>query len=136
MTLRRTLAASLFAATLALGVTAASADGTHRPPPGSNEVLVVPLANAEGLEVFVSDVVLPPGFQVPPHSHPGQEIVYVIEGSAVHVEEGAEDRIYKAGEAFTIQPGVVHSPYAGDEGARAIVFRVHVEGQPIRIPAE
>lgn len=126
----------IFAIGLAWSGTAGLADEGHRPPPGSNEVLVAPLALAEGLEVIISDVVIPPNAAVPPHSHPGQEFVYVIEGSAMHVEEGVEQRVYHAGEAFTIEPGVVHSPYATEEGARAIVFRVHVDGQPERIPAE
>ncbi len=114
----------------------AGADEGYRPPPGSNQVLSVPLAGAEGLEVIVSDVMIPPNSRVPPHSHPGEEFVYVIEGEAVHVEEGREERVYKAGEAFAIPPGVVHAPYTRDKPARAIVFRVHVEGEPLRTRAE
>jgi quercetin dioxygenase-like cupin family protein len=56
----------------------------------------------------------------------------VIDGSAVHVEEGKEDRVYTAGEAFVIGKGRVHAPRTTDQPARAIVFRVHVEGEPER----
>ena len=35
--------------------------------------------------------------------------------------------------AFVIRKGRVHAPRAGDRPARAIVFRVHVAGQPERI---
>jgi quercetin dioxygenase-like cupin family protein len=98
------------------------------PPPGSNEMLRSPLSGAEGLEVIISDVVIPPEATVPRHYHPGEEFVYVIEGSAVHVEEGQPDRVVQAGEALVIPPGVAHAPRGGPEGARAIVFRVHVEG--------
>ncbi len=133
---RLCLVLPVLAASLALSGTTLLADEAYRPPPGSNQVLSAPLALADGLEVIISDVVIPPNAAVPPHSHPGQEFVYVIEGSAMHVVEGAEQRIYRPGEAFTIEPGVVHSPYATEEGARAIVFRVHIEGEPIRVPAE
>ncbi|WP_136658764.1 cupin domain-containing protein [Nitratireductor sp. XY-223] len=111
-------------------------DGGFRPQPGSNTMLRAPLETAPGIEVIISDVVIPPNTAVPPHSHPGEEFVYVIEGSAVHREEGKEDRVYRAGEAFAIGRGKVHAPFTADQPARAIVFRVHVEGKPERIPAE
>ncbi|WP_421723361.1 cupin domain-containing protein [Bauldia sp.] len=120
----------------ALCVIPVSADEGHRPPPGSNTMLVAPLETAPGLEVIVSDVVIPPNAEVPPHTHPGEEIVYVIEGAAIHREEGQEDRIYRAGEAFVIGKGKVHSPQTTNEPARAIVFRVHPVGAPERMPAE
>ena len=103
-------------------------------PAGSNTVLVAPIESAPGSEVIISDVVIPPGAQVPRHYHPGEEFVYVIEGSAIHVQEGQDDIELRAGDAYRIPPRAVHAPYAGPDGARAVVFRVHVEGQPERIP--
>ncbi len=121
---------------LSLSCSLAQADESHRPLPGSNQVLMALPTSAEGVEVIVSDVVLPLHTQVPPHSHPGEGFVCILEGSAMHVEEGQEDRIYRAGEAFIIKPRKVHAPYSLGETTRAIVCRVHIEGQPIRIPAE
>lgn len=103
------------------------------PPPGSNEMLRAPITSADGLEVLISDVVIPPGATVPRHYHPGEEFLYVISGSAIHVEEGKPDRELKAGDAYVIPPNAVHEPRGGPEGARAIVFRVHVADQPERI---
>lgn len=102
-------------------------------PPGSNEMLRAILSAYEDLEVIISDVVIPPEAQVPRHFHPGEEFLYVLEGSAVHVEAGKPDRILKAGDAYVIAPRAVHSPRGGPQGARAVVFRVHVAGQPERI---
>ncbi len=104
------------------------ADATRYPPPGSNQMLRAPLTIADGLEVIISDVVIPPNATVPRHYHPGEEFLYVIEGSAVHVEEGKDDRILSAGDAYVIPPLAIHAPRGGPDGARAIVFRVHVEG--------
>lgn len=101
--------------------------------PGSNEMLRTVLANHPDIEVIVSDVIIPPGSQVPRHFHPGEEVVYVIEGSAVHVEEGKPDRVLSAGEAMVIAPEAIHAPIGGPEGARAIVFRIHTPGRPERI---
>lgn len=105
----------------------------HVPPPGSNQMLRAPITIADGLEVIISDVVIPPGVTVPRHYHPGEEFLYVIGGSAVHVEEGKPDRVLKAGDAYVIPPQAEHAPRGGPEGARAIVFRVHVEGMEERI---
>lgn len=102
------------------------------PPPGSNEVLRAKVRVADNLEVIISNVFIPPGTAVPRHYHPGEEFLYVVQGSAVQVEEGQEDRELTAGEAYVIPPEAVHAPYGGPEGGHAIVFRLHVEGQEER----
>ena len=108
----------------------------YTPPPGSNQMLRAPITIADGLEVIISDVVIPPNRVVPRHYHPGEEFIYVIEGSAVHIEEDKPDRILRAGDTYVIPPEAEHAPRGGDEGARAIVFRVHVEGNKERILVE
>ena len=100
---------------------------------GSNEVLKEKLGSAPGLEVVISDVVIPPNAQVPRHYHPGEEFLYLIEGTATHVEEGSPNRDLKPGDAMVIRMGKSHAPKAGPDGARAVVFRVHVEGEPERV---
>lgn len=114
------------------------ADATRVPPPGSNQMLRAPITAADGLEVIISDVVIPPNATVPRHYHPGEEFLYVIAGSAVHIEEGKDDRVLSVGDAYVIPPRAIHAPRAGPDGARAIVFRVHVEGADERtlVPEE
>ena len=106
---------------------------SERPAPGSNLMLRSPIVLASGLEVIISDVVIPAGATVPRHYHPGEEFIYVIEWSAIHVEAGKPDQILSAGDAYVIAPEAEHAPRGGPQGARAIVFRVHVEGRPERI---
>ena len=130
--------AALLAASCDLGPGNDQTDGQQAragftPPPGSNQMLRAPITIADGLEVMISDVVIPPNATVPRHYHPGEEFLYVLEGSAVHVEEGKPDQILKAGDAYVIPPRAEHAPRGGPEGARAIVFRVHVEGMEERI---
>ena len=102
-------------------------------PPGSHQMLRAPLAMADGLEVIISDVIIPPNETVPRHYHPGEEFLYIIDGSAVHVEEGKDEFILQAGDAYAIPPRAIHAPRGGPTGARAIVFRVHVEGADERV---
>lgn len=38
-----------------------------------------------------------------------------------------------AGDSHVIPPRAIHSPRGGPDGARVVVFRVHVAGEPERI---
>ena len=119
-----------------LALACAPSEDELAPPAGSREILRAPIQAAPGLEVILSDVVIPPDATVPAHTHPGEELVYVVSGSAVHVEAGKPDRLLKAGDSVTIAPGAIHAPRGGPEGARAITLRIHAEGTPERIPAQ
>ncbi len=105
----------------------------HKLPPGSNEMLRALIADSDDLEVIISDVIIPANGSVPKHYHPGEEFLYVIEGSAIHREAGQPDRTLNAGDTYAIPPRAVHNPMGGPNGARAIVFRVHKKGNPERI---
>ena len=130
------IAAVLYAAALPFAYAQAQSEPQgFRPPPGSNEMLRSPLSALAGAEVIVSDVVIPPNGQVARHYHPGEEFLYLIEGTAIHVEEGKPDLPLKAGDTYAIPPRAIHAPKGGPDGARAIVFRVHVAGEPERIEA-
>ena len=131
--MRRLLLAAT-ASTCLFGPGASAHDALGWLGTGSNEILRAPISGsqAEGLEVIVSDVLLPPDAALPPHTHPGQEFVYVIEGEVMHREEGKPDTLYKAGDRFVIEAGAVHSPKNSSAPARAIVFRLHPEGEPER----
>ncbi|MBO9518014.1 MAG: cupin domain-containing protein [Porphyrobacter sp.] len=130
------IAAAVYAVSLPFAYAQAQQEAeSTRPPPGSNEVLRSPISGIPGVEVIVSDVVIPPNAQVARHYHPGEEFLYLIEGTAIHVEEGKPDLPLKAGDTYVIPPRAIHAPKGGPEGARAIVFRVHTAGQPERIEA-
>lgn len=86
----------------------------------------------EDLEVVIAERRIPPDTTLPRHYHPGEEIVLLLEGSAVHVEEGKPDRPMVAGERLVIPPGAIHAPRIGPDGARVIVIYlkpVGAEGQ-------
>ena len=105
------------------------------PATGSNDVLHEVLSAAPGHELIVADLRLGPDAVGEPHSHPWEEYLYVLGGSAVLDVEGAEPRTIQAGETAIIPARTVHTPRAGAEGIRAIVLRVHEQGDPLSIPA-
>ena len=62
-----------------------------------------------GREAIQVRVDFAPGVAFPPHSHPGEEIAYVIEGELEYRLEGKPPVTLKAGEALFIPAGAVHA---------------------------
>ena len=62
-----------------------------------------------GREVIQVVVELAPGVTAPAHTHPGEEIIYVIEGLWEYQVEGRPPVALKAGEVLFIPAGAVHS---------------------------
>jgi quercetin dioxygenase-like cupin family protein len=67
-----------------------------------------------GREVVQVRVDFAPGVGFPKHSHPGEEIVYVIEGLLEYEVEGKPPVMLKAGEVLFIPAGTVHAASAGN----------------------
>lgn len=65
--------------------------------------------SAPGREVVQVRVDFPPGVAFGKHSHPGEEIVYVIEGLLEYQVEGKPPVTLKAGEVLFIPAGGVHA---------------------------
>jgi len=107
----------------------------YTPPFGSNPVFNEATAAAPGHELIVADLHLPPNAVGEAHYHAWEEYLYVIAGSAMVEIEGMAPREIVAGETFVIPRQTVHTPKAGPEGIRAIIVRVHDEGDPLSVPA-
>ena len=90
---------------------------------------------APGYELIVADLLLPADAVGEAHYHPWEEYLYVIDGSAVLDIDGMEPRTLQAGEHFVIARETVHTPRAGPDGVRAIIARVHKQGDPVMVPA-
>lgn len=99
-------------------------------------LLSTQLEGAEGTEVIVSRVVMPPNTALPKHWHPGEEFAYVLEGSTILRRDGKPDLTVLKGELIKISLQEVHSAVTTDQGAEILVFRVHEHGKPERILVE
>jgi len=91
---------------------------------------------AEGAEIIVSVIEVGPHFALPKHYHPGEEFVYLLEGSATVWQQGKPDLVLQAGDIFKIPLEQVHTAMTSDSRARVIVFRVHRKGQPVHVPVQ
>jgi quercetin dioxygenase-like cupin family protein len=85
-----------------------------------------------GREVVQVRVDFAPGVSFPPHSHPGEELAYVIEGSLEYWLEGKPPVILKAGDVLFIPAGTVHSAKNVGSGNAAELATYLVEkGKPL-----
>ena len=88
--------------------------------------------SVSGREVIQVRVDLAPGVSFPPHSHPGEEIAYVIEGLLEYRLEGRPLVTLKAGETLFIPAGTIHSAKNVGTGNAAELATYLVEkGKPL-----
>ena len=89
-----------------------------------------------GREAVVARVEVAPGAHAGRHTHPGDEISYVMEGEAELLVDGQPPRIVKAGESFVIPAGVVHDAHnASDKPIKLLGVYVVEKGKPLATPA-
>jgi quercetin dioxygenase-like cupin family protein len=85
-----------------------------------------------GREVIQTIVELEPGTTAPGHSHPGEEIIYVLEGTWEYTLEGKPPVTLKAGDVLFIPTGTVHSARNVGTGRGAELATYIVEkGKPL-----
>ncbi|WP_426286649.1 cupin domain-containing protein [Luteibacter sp. E-22] len=92
-----------FTATSATQVAAADQPTTSRRTELSQHDLSIP-----GWEEVQLRVDIDPGKTAPNHRHPGEEIIYVIEGTLEYTLEGKPPVRLKAGDVLFVPAGVVH----------------------------
>jgi quercetin dioxygenase-like cupin family protein len=85
-----------------------------------------------GREVVQVRVDLDPGVAFGKHRHPGEEIIYVIEGSLEYEVEGKPPMTLKAGEVLFIPAGTIHAAKnVGTGNAAEIATYVVEKGKPL-----
>jgi quercetin dioxygenase-like cupin family protein len=90
-----------------------------------------------GREVVQVRIDFAPGAVAPKHSHPGEEIIYVLEGSLEYQVEGKPPVTLKAGGVLFIPAGTIHAAKNVGSGNGAELATYVVEkGKPLVVPAE
>lgn len=102
------------------------------------ELMNVTLGVADGLDGVMVISELPPNGVAPRHTHPADELSYVLEGAIELEIDGAEPVVYQAGETYHIPPGVIHAARnpSDSETTRILVFWTAQAGQPLTTPAQ
>jgi quercetin dioxygenase-like cupin family protein len=125
-------AASLFAAAfLPLNVALTQAPGNTRIDLQRNDLSV---PGREAIQVLVQ---FAPDVLAPRHSHPGEELVYVVEGALEYRLDGRPPVTVKAGEVLFIPAGAIHAVKNVGNGTAAELATYIVEkGKPLLTSAQ
>ena len=87
-----------------------------------------------GREVVQVRVDFDPGYVSPKHTHPGEEIIYVLEGTLEYQIEGKQTATYKAGDVLLIPAGAIHQAKNVGSGNGAELATYIVEkGKPLLV---
>lgn len=114
------------ASALAFNTTQAQQPGVHRTDLQRHELSI------PGWEAVQVRVDIDPGMVAPGHRHPGEEVVYVLEGSLEYRLAGKPPVTLKTGDVLFIPAGVVHSArnVGRDNGAELATYIVE-KGKPL-----
>jgi quercetin dioxygenase-like cupin family protein len=90
-----------------------------------------------GREVVQQMVQLQPGVVVAKHTHPGEEVTVLLEGTLRVDVAGRASVTYNAGQAFTVPSGLVHGvTNTGRSPATLLATYIVEKGKPLRTAAQ
>jgi quercetin dioxygenase-like cupin family protein len=85
-----------------------------------------------GREVVQVRVDFDPGYFARNHTHPGEEVIYVLEGTIEYRIEGQPPETYRAGQALLVPAGAVHSARnVGEANAAELATYIVEKGRPL-----
>ncbi|MFL5630314.1 MAG: cupin domain-containing protein [Gemmatimonadaceae bacterium] len=85
-----------------------------------------------GREVVQVRVDFDPGYVAPRHTHFGEEIIYILEGTLVYEVEGRSPTTYKAGDVLVVPAGAIHSvTNVGTSNGAELATYVVEKGKPL-----
>ena len=85
-----------------------------------------------GREVIQVRVDLDPGVAFPNHTHPGEEIIYVLAGLFEYQVEGRPPMTLKAGDVLFIPAGTIHAARnVGSGNAAELATYIVEKGKPL-----
>jgi quercetin dioxygenase-like cupin family protein len=119
----------ILAALVIIGVAGAQQTGFKRTVVQQGDLSV------PGREVVQAIAEFQPGATVGRHTHPGEEVAYVLEGSVVLEVEGKPNVTLASGQGFMIPAGTVHNATNHGSGqARVLATYIVEKGKPVASP--
>ncbi|OWK27864.1 cupin domain-containing protein [Sphingomonas mucosissima] len=90
----------------------------------------------EGRETVQARIDIAPGVTAPWHRHPGEEVIYVLEGTLEYQLEGKDPVTLKAGQVLFVPSGVAHKAYnPGTTNGAELATYIVAKGKPLVVPA-
>ena len=89
-----------------------------------------------GREAVTAVAEFQPGAEAGRHTHPGEEIGYVLDGQFLLEQDGKAAVTLHAGQTFLIPPGTVHNATnTGSTTGRVVATYLVEKGKPLATPA-
>lgn len=127
-----------FTSLFAILVAVAPANPSAMPPAGVTRTdLQRHDLSIDGRETIQARIDVAPGAVAPWHRHPGEEVIYVIEGTLEYQLEGQAPVTIKAGEVLFVPAGVAHMARnrTAANGAELATYIVE-KGKPLLVPVD
>ncbi|MBY5400747.1 cupin domain-containing protein [Rhizobium sp. WSM1274] len=122
---------------IALALVLGGAATAHAEQPLQRTDLIKNDIDVPGHQVVQVRVDFAPGVLAPSHTHPGEEIAFVIEGMLEYQLEGSQPVTLKAGQSLFIPTGVAHSAKnVGSGKASELATYIVRKGAPLVVPAK
>jgi quercetin dioxygenase-like cupin family protein len=88
-----------------------------------------------GREAVMAKAEIPAGGATGRHTHPGEEVSYVAQGTLMLDVEGQPSRMLKAGDVFLIRAGAIHNAMNHESGTATVIATYIVEkGKALATP--
>jgi quercetin dioxygenase-like cupin family protein len=124
---------AIFAAAALLGASASAMQPVQGSAPGVTRAdLQRHDLSTPGHEALQARIDIAPGVTAPWHRHPGEEIIYVLEGSLEYQLEGLQPVVLTAGDVLFVPDGVAHKAtnVGAGNGAELATYVVE-KGKPL-----
>ena len=107
------------------------------PTPFKRTVLQQGDLSAPGREAVMALAEVQPGGASGRHTHPGEEVAYVLAGPFVLEIDGKPARTLQTGEVFLIPAGTIHNARNAGTGVAKVVATFVIEkGKPLATPIQ
>jgi quercetin dioxygenase-like cupin family protein len=134
--IQRWTAGGLLTAGLVVVGFVAAASGLWAQNPGIKRTVVFTGdVSVPGREARIASVEIAPGANAGRHTHPGDEITYVMEGQGELLIDGEPTLKFKAGDGFVVKAGLKHDARnTGTQPLKLAAIYVVEKGKPIATP--
>lgn len=123
------------ASALALGLTLTVVSAQQ--PTIKRTVLQQHDIHVAGNEAVMAKAEIPAGGTSGRHTHPGEEISYVLEGTVTLEVDGEPAKMLKPGDVFMVPAGVIHNATNKSSSNVTVIATYVVEkGKPLTTPAK
>jgi len=105
--------------------------------PGFTRTVLQTQDSSSGRSIVQARAEFIPGGAAGKHTHPGEEIGYILEGTLQLEVDGKPPVVLKAGDAFFVPAGTVHDgKNIGTGPAKVLATYVVEKGKPVATPAK